>query len=127
EICGGTLQYMDDYTGALKSLFYAPPESMIDYYWLRNPLTSYEFNYCSQNSRGCARQSTVLSKIIPYEHELVHAVRGADSIVAHPLLEEGAAVFWGDDSSEAEIEGSLSEIIDWNHEEIPSSERTKYY
>lgn len=128
EICGGTLQYIDNYTGALKSLFKSPTYGKIDYYWLREPLDTYgPYLACQTDSSGCAYGPNALSKHLIHEHEIVHAVRGLDGISPPPLLEEGAAIFWGNSLTERPLHGSIRDIIDLDFHDLSGAQRSNYY
>ena len=95
--CAGSLPYLDWYAGALRERLGAPSDSPIAYYWLPEDLTAYEGSCPNPKWNGCVSEGRVFTKIMPHEHELVHAVR-APLEFGHPLLEEGLAVHLGDDA-----------------------------
>lgn len=93
-LCGGSLEYMDGYLGSLEVLF-AVDEDVNYQFFLLDRLD----DFCPSSAQACANGTSIYSTLAPQEHELVHAVRSQfEGRASHPLLEEGAAEYWGDDS-----------------------------
>lgn len=109
EVCGGTFGYLDRYVGALKKRLGNSSEYTVDYYWVPDGAEP----FCS-NERGvvgCISEGNVFSEEVALEHELVHACN-LEHGYSHPLLEEGMAVFWGDDVVLPEDPRSLEAALD---------------
>ncbi len=93
EACGGSLEYMDAYVGALKTRLGADPGLRVEYYWLTPEELADE---CGDGNTGCTGYSRAQSLYAVHPHELVHAVRdGIDPDQTYSFFEEGFASTWG--------------------------------
>lgn len=101
DICAGTFRYLDGRVGHLQSALNVPSR-IVDFSW--TPGNTLE-TYCDA-SQGCSDGERAFSELPACEHELFHAVRGSTS---HRGLEEGMAVFFGDDR---EIPGEVGDDAD---------------
>jgi hypothetical protein len=93
--CEGTLPYMDRYIAELLRIHELPLESSVRYYWFADdPERTAEI--CSSATACTYEGGTVVTFLLPHEHELVHAVRtNLAGWPSQPFLEEGAAEVWG--------------------------------
>jgi len=92
-LCGGTLLYMDGAVAQLAEVLEVPIERRIDFYWHHSPI---EGTGCAAEASGCWSGSTVYSRLVPHDHEIVHALMSPLG-EADRMLEEGVAVVHGDD------------------------------
>ncbi len=106
-VCAGSLPYVDAYAGQLATL-HGVDDVLVDYYFV-DPESELLEQVCHEVApwaSGCTKGSTVITTVLPHEHELVHAVRGEFGL-SHLFFEEGAAEVWGQasDRSYDEIAG----------------------
>lgn len=107
-LCGGTAPYMDRLLGALGEHFDAPLPDRPVYYLLDGDLTEYD-TPCEPDAYGCSDGSDAYAHLVPFDHEIVHLARSGIGF-SYPLIEEGAAEYWGDD---ADIRGPLQgDVLD---------------
>lgn len=107
-LCGGTAPYMDRLLGALGEQLGATRPSRPTYYLLDGELPEYD-TPCEADAYGCSDGAAAYTRIAPMDHEIVHLARSAIDF-SYPLIEEGAAEYWGDD---AEIRGPLQgDVLD---------------
>lgn len=120
SVCGGNLVYMDALIGALQQQLATPGNGLVDYYYYgadsgELPLSGRCKSGESEGLVACTNENQeVFSRVIPQEHELVHAVH-AEVGFSHPFLEEGLAEFLGDDArgpGRGEPEGNPAEAIE---------------
>lgn len=108
QLCGGTAPYMDRLLGALGEHFEAPLPDRPIYYLLDGDLTEYD-TPCEPDAYGCSDGAAAYSRIAPFDHEIVHLARSGIDF-SYPLIEEGAAEYWGDDT---DIRGPLQgDVLD---------------
>lgn len=96
ETCAGTLPYIDAYVEQLASLHDVPAGFQVDYFWVDEG-SDLLLDSCRTDeihATGCSRENTIVTTLLPHEHELVHAVRSAHGL-SELFLEEGAAEVWG--------------------------------
>ncbi|MCX4244378.1 gluzincin family metallopeptidase [Paraliomyxa miuraensis] len=101
-LCGGTAPYMDHLLGALGEQLGAAPPGRPIYYLLEGDVDEYD-TPCGAGDYSCGHGTAAYSPIAPFDHEIVHVARSAIGF-SYPLIEEGAAEYWGDD---ADIRGRL--------------------
>ena len=94
-VCAGSLPYVDAYTEQLAAL-HGVDDVSVDYYFVypESELLGQMCHDIAPQARGCAKGKTVVTTVLPHEHELVHAVR-AEFGLSHLFFEEGAAEVWG--------------------------------
>ncbi|MCB1280574.1 MAG: hypothetical protein KDB18_03540 [Salinibacterium sp.] len=95
DTCAGTFQYLDDYSGLLAAE-YGITEPLGVYRWYSDA----EFlddDPCRRASNGCAGLNGVFARVMPLEHELVHAAN-IMTTVCPSLLSEGLAEYYGTNS-----------------------------
>lgn len=111
-MCGGTAPYMDRLLGALGEQLGATPPGSPIYYLLDGDLDEYD-TPCVPEAYGCSDSTAAYTHIAPFDHELVHLARSAIGF-SYPLIEEGAAEYWGDD---ADVRGPLQGgVLDFDGE-----------
>lgn len=102
DACGGNLPYMDSLVGELQRRLWTPGRGVVEYYYFADgdlPARGHCEHAESPAVVGCTNENQqVLSREIPMEHELVHAVH-AEVGLSHPFLEEGLAEYFGDDAA----------------------------
>jgi hypothetical protein len=109
SLCGGTAPYMDRLLGRLGEQLGAPLSRRPVYYLLDGELTDYE-TPCDSESYGCSDGAAAYTQSAPLDHELVHLARSAIDF-SYPLIEEGAAEYWGDDTEiRSPLQGDVLDI-----------------
>ncbi len=109
RLCGGTLPYMDEFVGIIQDRANADPEERAVYYFAPD---GWDSEWCSGDSDGCSLGNVAFGRIIPLEHELVHAalhgsVGGGDRVLA-----EGIAEAWDPTIlRNLPFEGDISEML----------------
>jgi len=107
EVCGATLNYLDQYAGLLRDRFGTHDDSPTLYYYLPDGVGPY-FEECD-GLGGCTDGTTIYATRMPQEHELVHASIG---FFSYPVLGEGLAERWGGDAAPPAADAiPLSEIF----------------
>lgn len=107
-LCGGTAPYMDRLLGALGEQLGTPLSHRPIYYLLDGEIAEYD-TPCEADAYGCSDGAAAYARIAPMDHEIVHLARSAIGF-SYPLIEEGAAEYWGDD---ADIRGPLrGDVLD---------------
>ena len=119
-ICGGTLAYLDNYFGELKRRFGSPADLHYRYFYIADD--DVKDLPCPDSFIGCESESlsSIYVRDLIVEHELVHA---AIPSRGNPILEEGAAMVWGDDWFLQSEETALTEALQSITPRLPS----KYY
>ncbi|MCX4244376.1 gluzincin family metallopeptidase [Paraliomyxa miuraensis] len=108
-LCGGTAPYMDHLLGALSEQLGAAPPGWPIYYLLEGDVDEYD-TPCRSGAYGCADGTAAYSPVAPLDHEIVHVARSAIGF-SYPLIEEGAAEYWGDDADiRGPLQGDLLEL-----------------
>jgi hypothetical protein len=121
-MCAGSLPYMDRYVGELIETHDVPPGHVVSYYWLPNDEELIEEVCLGSVACGFA-DATVVTPLLPHEHELVHAVR-AHFGFSQDFLEEGAAELWGAHGDrDFDYRSSVEDGIELGVEDLP----TTYY
>lgn len=95
QACGGTLDYLDAYTGYLAARIGEDPDVVVSYHY--SPGGESVDDNCSEEPTACAIGNSVFTRSLPDEHELVHAVRYPNRLAYRPI-EEGIAELFGDDA-----------------------------
>lgn len=88
-VCGGTLEYLDQRTGALLERL-GSEKTTIEYYWLDDIS-----DICGDGAEiaGCVNEGVAYTRSVPLIHEVVHARSGE---LLPGVLEEGLADYIGD-------------------------------
>jgi hypothetical protein len=84
----------------------APP--LIDFYWHPSPLKG---SPCLADAAGCWDGEMIWSRIVPHDHEIVHAVTHSLGS-SDRMVEEGTAVVYGDDGG----------LVEWYEEATHDAE-----
>jgi hypothetical protein len=118
---------MDRLLGALREQLGAPAPGRPTYYLLEGELTEYD-TPCPSEAYACADGSAAYTRIAPLDHEIVHLARSAVDF-SHPLLEEGAAEYWGDDADiRGPVRGDVLDIATRGSEvQFPSYPRAGHF
>ena len=105
-LCGGTLAYMDGLVPLLATALEVPIPDLVDFYWHPAPLGG---TSCPAQAAGCWDGKMVWSRLVPHDHEIVHAITSSLGKTDR-MVEEGIAVVYGDDGA----------IVEWY--EVPMHE-----
>lgn len=110
-LCGGTAPHLDSLLGALRERWGTEVEEPSLYYALGGELTEYD-TPCVAGQLGCVEGGVVYSGLVPLDHEIVHLAREPIHF-SFPLIEEGAAEYWGDDAPlRPDLSGRISELVE---------------
>ncbi len=110
RLCGGTLQYMDEFVGIIQDRAQADPEARAVYYLAPD---GWDAEWCPADGFGCSLGNVAFGRAVPLEHELVHAALQDVVGDGDRVLGEGLAEAWGSVLSEAPpFEGEISELLE---------------
>lgn len=109
RLCGGTLRYMDELVGVIHDRAEAGPDERVVYYLAPD---GWDSEWCPGDKDGCALGNVAFGRVVPLEHELVHAALQGTVGDGDAVLGEGIAEAWGSVLSEAPpFEGDVAEML----------------
>lgn len=109
RLCGGTLPYMDEFVGIIQERAQVDSDERTLYYLAPD---GWDSEWCSGRGLGCSLGNVAFGRVVPLEHELVHATLDGAVGDGDRVLGEGIAEAWGSFLSKTPpFEGDISEML----------------
>lgn len=115
KVCGGTMDYMDSFVRRFSPIYGLEPR-VVEFHLLKFEIFEAS-DLCPPGSAACYDygEARIVSPSVPNNHEIVHALLGANGLIPDDFLAEGLAhlyeenFFW----ENHELDASIEEILDF--------------